>query len=559
MVTHELRSGQTSRYWHDQLGKTPPFPVGKDVLHVAYNAVAEYGFYLAMGWGLPARGLDLFFEFRRRTNGLPGWPPKRHRRLLDALNFYSLPGLEAIEKKEMVDLILRGPPWSEEERQAILSYCQGDTMSTRGLFLAMAPEIRWPYALLRGRCSAALAHTEVIGTPFDVELFERLELNREAIQDRLIAELDEDHLYDGRTFKYERFAQLLVKENIAWPTTASGQLDTRDETFKDLSDTYPQIKRIRHLRQSLSGMRLHPQAISKDGRNRAFLNPFGGSTGRNQPSPKHFIWGMPGWYRGLVKPREGFALVYLDWRAQEAGIAAGLSCDQNMTEAYESEDAYLWFAKKGELVPSDATPKTHSTERALYKMALLAINYGIGAESLALRINRPVLFASHLIGLHHDLFRDYWRWSNRAVDHAMLFGWQSTVFDWIYRLPPDPKPNALRNFPVQSNASEMLRLGHCLATENGIKVCAPIHDAYLIEAPLEILDQEIARMQDCMREASRVVLHGFELFTDMKVIRFPDRFSSSKGESMWNLVMRLLQEIEAEAAMKAVTELPVSV
>jgi hypothetical protein len=63
-------------------------------------------------------------------------------------------------------------------------------------------------------------------------------------------------------------------------------------------------------------------------------------------------------------------------------------------------------------------------------------------------------------------------------------------------------------------------------------------------------------MQSYMAEASRVVLRGFELFTDVKVIRPPDRYRSSEGEAMWNLVMRLLEEIETEAAMEAVTELP---
>jgi hypothetical protein len=67
-------------------------------------------------------------------------------------------------------------------------------------------------------------------------------------------------------------------------------------------------------------------------------------------------------------------------------------------------------------------------------------------------------------------------------------------------------------------------------------------------APLEILDREIARMRSYMAEASRVVLHGFELFTDVKEIRFPDRYLSSKGEPMWNLVTRLLEEIETETA-----------
>src|SRR5262249_43039382 len=161
------------------------------------------------------------------------------------------------------------------------------------------------------------------------------------------------------------------------------------------------------------------------------------------------------------------------------------------------------------------------------------------------------LFASHLIQLHRELFPTYWKWSDLAINHAMLFGWQITVFDWIHRLPPNPRPTALRNFPVQANGAELLRLAHCLATERGISVVAPIHDAFAITAPLGILDQEIVRMQDCMREASRVVLHGFELFIDVKTVRPPDRYHCPEGESMWNLVMRFLDEIENEAAAPA--------
>jgi DNA polymerase-1 len=120
------------------------------------------------------------------------------------------------------------------------------------------------------------------------------------------------------------------------------------------------------------------------------------------------------------------------------------------------------------------------------------------------------------------------------------------VLGWIFRLPPNPRPNALRNFPIQSAGAEMMRLAHCLATENGIQVCAPIHDAFVIEAPLANLDREIERMRSYMAEASKVVLNGFEVFTDVKVIRYPDRYSSAKGQPMWNLVMRLLEEVETE-------------
>jgi len=140
LAAYELRSGQTLRPWQNQLGDTPPYSVGADSLFVAYNAMAEFGFHLALGWDLPIRVLDLYFEFRHRTSGLEGWPPRRPRKLLDALTFFGLSGIEAVEKREMVDLILRGGPWSVAEQKAILEYCESDVLALRKLLSAMDSE-----------------------------------------------------------------------------------------------------------------------------------------------------------------------------------------------------------------------------------------------------------------------------------------------------------------------------------------------------------------------------------------------------------------------------------
>jgi DNA polymerase-1 len=55
---------------------------------------------------------------------------------------------------------------------------------------------------------------------------------------------------------------------------------------------------------------------------------------------------------------------------------------------------------------------------------------------------------------------------------------------------------------VQANGAEMLRLAICLATEAGLKICAPIHDALLIEAPIDQIDKHIAALKSIMIEAS---------------------------------------------------------
>jgi len=93
---------------------------------------------------------------------------------------------------------------------------------------------------------------------------------------------------------------------------------------------------------------------------------------------------------------------------------------------------------------------------------------------------------------------------------------------------------------MQGNAAEILRLAICLGVENGITVCAPIHDAVLIESPLDRLDSDIARMRGYMEQASEVVLNGFRLRTEFTKVCHPDRYMDARGRQFWDTVMSLL-------------------
>jgi DNA polymerase I len=101
---------------------------------------------------------------------------------------------------------------------------------------------------------------------------------------------------------------------------------------------------------------------------------------------------------------------------------------------------------------------------------------------------------------------------------------------------------------MQANGAEMLRLACCLGTERGIEVCAPVHDAVLICAPLERLETDVARMRQAMAEASRIVLGGFGLGTDAQIVRYPDRYMDERGAVMWDRVMKLIDGQQLEAA-----------
>ena len=166
--------------------------------------------------------------------------------------------------------------------------------------------------------------------------------------------------------------------------------------------------------------------------------------------------------------------------------------------------------------------------------------------ALTLRIGQSPAHAQALLRLHLQTYPVFWRWSNAAVDHAMLFGTLRTVFGWTIHVGPLVNTRSLRNFPMQANGAEMLRLACCLATEAGVAVCAPVHDALLIEAPLDRLDTAVEKVQRCMGDASATVLDGFRLRSEANIIHYPARYQDPRGTKMWTTVWDLLVSVQSK-------------
>jgi DNA polymerase I-like protein with 3'-5' exonuclease and polymerase domains len=179
------------------------------------------------------------------------------------------------------------------------------------------------------------------------------------------------------------------------------------------------------------------------------------------------------WLRSLIKPDPGYGLAYIDWSQQEFAIAAVLSGDPKMIEAYESGDPYMAFGIQAGAVPPDATKESHGPEREQFKTCVLAVQYGMGEKSLARKINQPISQARNLLLRHRETYRKFWLWSDSAVDHAMLHGNLWTTFGWAIHIDTNPNPRFLRNFPMQANGSEMLRIACCKAIRRkNLRACA---------------------------------------------------------------------------------------
>ena len=547
MVAHQLVSGRTIRLFGDELisRRVPPFGVGRDALFVAYYASAELNCFLQLNWPLPVNVLDLFAEFRTRTNGdnLPCGSG-----LLGALIYYGLPASGAEEKEDMRRLAMRGGPFTPDEAAALIDYCGADVGALRRLFDVMARRmtpLNLQHGLLRGEWMKCAAQIEHAGIPIDVEALNLINEHLEDIQDDLIQSIDKRyHVFDGRTFKRDRFKQFLIRNRIPWPVTETGEPSLDDDTFANQAKIRPGlIAPLHELRKTLSQLRGHKLAIGPDCRNRCMLSAFRAKTSRNQPSNSKFIFGFSKWMRGLIRAKPGKCIGCIDWAQQEWGIAAAFSRDTAAIEAYNSGDPYMRFAVQAGAAPPDATKKTHKAIRDIYKICALGVLYSMGPGTLSDNTGLYLPYAKDLLARHRKTYPEFWKWSERVLNQALLHNELHTVFGWNLFVGGDPNPNSLRNFPMQANGAEMLRLAIMFAIQRGIKVIAPVHDAIMIEADDRDLMDAIFETKRAMCDASRKVLGGMELRTEVKPFRYPLRYVEDEGVVMWRTVWRIIRGV----------------
>jgi DNA polymerase-1 len=537
VVARDLNSGRVVRQWINVENPGPcPYGTGADDLFLAYYASAEIVCILALGWPVPARIVDLCAEFKNLTSGLK-MPHGRGQ--LAALMHFGLEGIGAEEKAEMQQLAASGVV-PEEKREALLDYCASDVDALARLWPAMRDRIDLPRALIRGRYMAALARVERNGIPLDAPALAAIREAWPTIRPQLIEAVDRGFgVYDGETFSMAKFEAYLVGRGISWPRTATGRLELADKTFKARAELHPELQPLRQLRDTLGALKLFDLDVGDDGRNRTILGAFGSKTGRNQPSNTRFIFGPAAWVRYLIRPEPGMALAYIDFAQQEFAAAAALSGDTAMLEAYRAADPYLAFARMAGAVPADATKASHPVERERFKVCALAVQYGMGAESLAASLNLPAAYGRDLLGQHKRTFPTFWRWVGDVAATAAARRRLVAAFGWQLNVTADTRPTTLQNWPCQAAGAEMLRLAIIAAVERGIRVCAPVHDALLIEAPVDDIEAAAAETSALMTHASRIVLGGEPVRTDVKIIRWPERYVEPRGAVLWQEICRL--------------------
>jgi hypothetical protein len=534
--------------WQDvwlQPGQPCPLPSGPYVL-VAYLASAELGCMQALGWPEPWGVIDLYVEFKRLYNGRK---PLNGYGLLGALQHYGIKGISDVDKAEYRNLAIRGGPFTTDEQKALQDYCRSDVEALLQLWQAMQADIGdMQQALWRGEYMKAVAAMECRGIPIDTASHEAIMANWQAIRADIVAEVNAEYgCFKGLSFNEALFADYLKAQQIQWPTLPSGRLRLDQDTFKDKARSFPQLETLRQARDALANMRKASIAIGHDGRNRCMLSPYSSKTGRNQPSSTAFIFGNASWRRFLVQAGPGMAILKIDYEQQEFGIAAALSQDRAMMEAYLSGDPYLAFAKQAGAIPADGTKEAFKVIRDQYKQAALAVQYGMGAKSLAAALGLSVYRAQRLIDAHRATYTRFWAFVEAAILVAHERGYMETRAGWRFYCR-DAGVRTLQNWPIQATGGDILRLACIELHRAGFALCAPIHDALAIEISASGAEELAAQAQAIMEQASRDVLGGFTIRTEAEIFAYPGRYVDKRGAAFWELVQGKLAKLQEEAA-----------
>lgn len=600
--------------WQEGTARLREWLLAKKDTHVicCYGAIAEARSFISLGLDPSQfKWIDLYLEVKQLTNCTNRYsfgyyykdgklkkstPTKFDDRgkaiedgkdhtmvgagLADAVAALLQIDLDSKHKDAMRDRILQGGPYSEEDRAAIMTYCESDILLLPRLWEKIREGLLTTFyagdtkklassVFARGSYSADCAVMEANGIPLDMPRLYSISSKHQDIVNEMIRVLCEEHypFYVKEKckggFKWvQKYASIKKfiedrKLEKSWPLTDGGKTGMKnyslDEKTLESKSHIPEIKeflRTRKAKNSLNAYR--PEAlpefmsnVGSDYRLRVWGAPFSTQTSRSAPKSSVFIPAQASWIRTLIRPQPGWAISVVDYSSAEFIIAAAVSGDDVMKEAYDSSDPYLFFAKAVGAAPQDATKKSHEAIRDLFKATILGLSYSMGVEKLRDKLcydtksDVSIERATELRNSFRDTFEVYTRWvwetrNNYASGEILMLpdGWALG--------PDNPSSTSVSNFPIQGCGAVIMRRAVRLCLAEGIEIIYTLHDA-LSCVHLDTDTATPARMRELMLQAFREIC-GCECRVDLDTYPFSKRYLPKKGVAMYKQLQHFFDE-----------------
>ncbi len=596
----DLLSGERREVWLAGVAKPPcPFAMTVDECFIFFAADADIGVFINLGWPIPRHVIDVRVEFMRIRNGLAPLSPldggdpdiaaakeakaskKRHKKpgqfsLSRVARHYGIPFIEDETKGDFRDLAMRpGDDFTDAEMHALMRvYCRGDVDATAEIArrgwdeMGLSDPRTLNQALIRGFYMSAAAWVQYVGTPINLPLYRRFSMNAVALRSAVIEKhADRFDVYECGHFSFDKYAAFIAREGLlgVWPRTPKGHLARGGRALENFAESYPIVGEFLLFSATIDMLegigssfneggeieededKARGLRINADSRNHAAMFPFGAKTSRNAPRGRAFLFTNPVWMRYLIRPEKGRAIAFIDWIAQELRIAAARSRDLALLALCERADPYIELAITLGLAPQGATKKSHPAIRKIAKVLILAMLYGAGPRMVAAKAKMGVAQAIEVLRRLRATFPTFYAWSDTFAYRGLCalpllspLGWRFWPQYWKDDDPPD---RTCRNFPVQAAAADIMRIAAIRALEEGIRICAIVHDEFVIEACDGDIDQAAKTMGEIMMEATEDVV-GVSIPVDSYVLRHGETYYDEDGEADFNTLMRMLEEIE---------------
>jgi DNA polymerase I len=531
----------------------PPWDRGDPFLAVGFALSAEAGSFLHENWPFPLPAIDLYAEYMVLHNSemsRSGDSKQPGPTLIEACRRYGVAGMDKAHKEDMRALAYSKTDHTPEEIALLQDYCLEDCRMTMKLFEVMRPHIDLLRAPTRAAFMMEIERMRWAGIPIDVPIYRLTEQRAPTAVAKMREELNRKlgaDVYYQDVFKRRTMFQVMRRNGIPIPVDPkTGKESCATKLIKSMIETYPLLKDYYEDKRMIDALKNLKLEIGADGRNRFWLNPFGTKTGRNNPSTNRALFGLPHTMRSFMRPGPGMALAQVDYGSQEVGIAAALSGDPTLIADYRRGDVYREFAAAslGVLNPTEQ-------QRQIYKATVLGRIYGLGAASLARNLGTSRTQPERILDQMRARYPVLSAWLERVTTKAAHIVPIVCVLGWSLTATGRPgEERTFLNFPMQANATELMRLVIIYAGAKGLRLIGCAHDSFLIEDTIDRIEGSAAKLQEVMRTVSRDLLGGFELRADCKpnrdIVRHPDRFIDKReledGMRHWNRLMALITE-----------------
>lgn len=310
------------------------------------------------------------------------------------------------------------------------------------------------------------------------------------------------------TQSYKQLAKFFNGLGLLHRFQQSGKVSFDKKVLKKNAGLHPAIALLRAARRAsdlLGEKLLSPDFIGEDGRVRADHRQLGTDTGRQTSRWPNFL-GLDRVLRPLVIPEEGYGIGEVDWSQVEVGVAAAMYGDDELVRMFNSGDVYSAMAQhffRDELPEEDHTiagnkfKAKHKALRNQMKSCTLGLLYGITPVGLAQQLGTTKTKAAALQNRFMAMFPQLQQALVLASQCGAIRGYAYTISGLKrYRAkggePSRWENNWLTNHPVQGSAAVVFKAAgnrlDKLYRQLNARIIIPVHDAFIFEAPLEVLE-----------------------------------------------------------------------